>query len=171
MKNKMLWIVLAGMVISSTAFTQEQPMAQKNLMQFNGKWKSSDFNLTMGDKNYGGEYSFDCAMVNMNTGIIAHEKFVNKEMGTMMAENLVGFDPNLKQIHIYTIDNMGTAHDHYGYWIDEHHLFVEYQGVVEGKMYVEQIDIVFQTADKWVLKLTAMLNGEIVEQAKGSFVK
>jgi hypothetical protein len=170
MKTKTILALITGMVISLSAWTQEQPQAQKNLMQFAGKWKSSDVKLTMGGKTYTGEYTFDCSAVNGNTGIVAHEKFVNAELGTMLAENLVGYDPNLQQVHIYTIDNMGTTHDHAGYWIGNNHLFVQYQGVMEGKMYLEQIDLVFQD-NKMMLSLKAMLNGEIFEQAKGSFVK
>lgn len=140
-------------------------------MQFVGKWVSSDIKLTMGGKTYGGKYTFDCSAVNMNTGIIAHEHFENSEMGHMMGENLLGYDPNLQQVHLYSIDNMGTAHDHYGFWIDNHHLFLQYQGVVEGKMYVEQIDMVFKDQNTMQLKLSAMLNGEIFETANGIFTK
>lgn len=170
MKTKLVLAMLTGMVISFSARAQEQPQAQKNLMQFVGKWTSNDAKLTMGSKTYTGPYTFDCSAVNENTGILAHEKFVSAEMGTMLGENLLGYDPNLQQIHLYSIDNMGTTHDHVGYWIDNTHLFVQYQGVVEGKIYLEQIDMVFQ-GNKLTLELKAMLNGETFEQAKGTFVK
>lgn len=170
MRTKTFWTLLTGLVISLSALAQEQPQAQKNLAQFVGKWSSPDIKMTIAGKTYTGQYTFDCEPVNENTGIIAHEKFVNSELGTMLAENLVGYDPNLQQMHIYTIDNMGTTHDHVGYWIDNNHLFVEYQGVMEGKIYVEQIDMVFQD-NKMTVKLNAMLNGEVFEQAKGSFVR
>ena len=71
-------------------------------VKFVGKWKSTDVLLTAGDQTFSGTYTFDCSAVNMNTGILAHEKFVSEEMGTMVAENLMGFDPNLKQMHLYT---------------------------------------------------------------------
>ena len=171
MKTKVFFTVLTAIIFSVSVFAQKVPQAQKNLAQFAGKWSSADIQLTLGDKTYGGEYTFDCVAVNDNTGILAHEKFVSPELGTMLGENLLGIDPNLQQVHLYSIDNMGTAHDHCGYWIDDHHLFVQYQGTVEGKMYVEQIDIVFQSAGKMSLKLTAMLNGESFELVKGSFVK
>ena len=89
----------------------------------------------------------------------------------MQAEDLIGFDPNLQQVHMYTIDNMGTTHDHVGYWIDDHHMFVEYQGVMEGKIYLEQLDFVFKDAGTMNFKLTAMLNGEVIQKAQMTFVK
>jgi len=171
MKHKMFWIMVTVMGIGSSVFAQDQPQSQMNIMQFVGKWKSTDVVLSAGDQTFTGVYTFDCSAVNMNTGILAHEKFVSEEMGTMMAENLMGYDPNLQQIHLYTIDNFGTAHDHIGYWIDNNHMFLEYQGVVEGKVYLEQIDIRFKDENTMVLKSTAMLNGEVFQKATGTFTK
>ncbi len=171
MKTKVLLTILLAAAVSFSSHSQEMPQAQKNIMKFVGKWTSTDIKLTLGDKTYGGDYTFDCVAVNGNTGILAHEKFVSAELGTMLAENLLGYDPNLQQVHIYTIDNMGTAHDHVGYWIDDNHLFVQYQGVVEGKIYLEQIDMVFQGPNKMALNLTAMQNGEVFQKAKGTFTK
>jgi hypothetical protein len=171
MKNKIVFLVLAGLVFSLSAMAQEMPAGQKKLMKFVGNWVCKNPVLTMGGKTYTGEYTFNCSAVNMNTGIVAHEKFINSELGTLHGENLFGYDPNLQQVHLYSIDNMGTAHDHFGYWIDENHLFLQYQGVVEGKMYVEQIDMVFKDANSMQLKLNAMLNGEIFQAAEGVFFK
>jgi hypothetical protein len=171
MRAKRFLMILGGIAFSISVIAQEIPAAQKNLMQFVGKWKSTDIKLTMGGKTYGGEYTFDCSAVNMNTGILAHEHFANEELGHMMGENLLGYDPNLGEVHLYSIDNMGTAHDHYGFWIDDHHLFVQYQGVVEDQMYVEQIDMVFKDQNTMQLNLTAMLNGELFEKAIGTFKK
>ena len=150
---------------------QEMPEAQKNLLQFVGNWKVDDAKFTEGGETLTGVYTFDCSAVNDNTGILAHEKFATKEMGTMKGENLLGYDPNTGQVHLYSIDNMGTAHDHYGYWVDKNHLFVQYQGVVDGKMYVEQIDMKFTTPDKMDLNLTGMLNGEPFSKFSGTFTK
>ena len=171
MKTKRLLMLLAGLVAGISVMAQEMPAGQKNLMQFIGKWKSTDIKMTMGDKTYNGEFDIECVPVNNNTGIRANEKFTNNELGTMLAEDLLGYDPNLQQVHMYTIDNMGTTHDHVGYWIDDHHLFLEYQGVVDGKMFVEQLDMVIANANTMNFKLTAMLNGLTVQKAVGTYVK
>ena len=170
MKTRQVFYMLVLAVCSVSAFAQGIPEAQKNLMQFVGKWTCKNPTLNIAGKNYDGEYSFDCEAVNMNTGIIAHEKFSNETLN-LIGENLIGYDPNLQQVHLYSIDNLGTAHDHYGYWIDDRHLFVQYQGVVEGKMYVEQINMIFKDPNTFALNLTGMLNGEIFEKAEGTFMK
>lgn len=165
---KRLSLILAILIPFLSILPQEMPEAQKNLMQFVGNWKLEDAKYSMGDETFTGVYTFDCSAVNDNTGIVAHEKFVMKDM-TMMGENLIGYDPNTGQIHLYSIDNTGTAHDHYGYWISKNHLFVQYQGVVDGNMYVEQIDLSFPSPDKMQIVLTGMLNGQPYSKFNGTF--
>jgi hypothetical protein len=171
MKAKSVLIVLAIVILNITVFAQDPPAAQKNIMQFVGFWKLDNANFMMGDKTLTGAYTFDCSAVCDNTGILAHEKFVTKEAGTMMGENLLGYDPNTGLVHLYSIDNTGTAHDHYGYWINDKHLFVQYQGILDGKMYVEQINMMFDSPNKMNIKLVGMLNGEIFEKTEGTFLK
>jgi hypothetical protein len=164
-------LLIAVVIPFFTTLAQDMPEEQKNLMQFVGNWKLNDAKFTMGEETVTGVYTLDCSAVNDNTGIIAHEKFVTKDMGTLKGENLLGLDPYTGLIHLYSIDNFGTAHDHYGYWIDKNHLYVQYQGVVEGKMYVEQIDMKFSSPDKLELNLTGMLNGEVYSGLSGTFTK
>ena len=171
MKTSKILTVLAMVMVSISVYAQDPPEAQQNLSQFTGKWKLDNAELKMGEKTLTGIYTFDCSQVCENTGILAHEKFETKESGNMIGENLMGYDPNTGLIHLYSIDNRGTTHDHYGYWIDNKHLFVQYQGIVEGKMYVEQINLIFKGSDKMYLKLTGMLNGEVFASAEGTFIK
>lgn len=167
MKGKAIFIFL---FLSISIFSQALPEAQKNLMQFVGKWVDRNPKVMMEGKTYQGEYSFDCTSVNSGTGILAHEKFINDEAG-FSGENLFGYDPNLQQVHLYSVDNTGTAHDHYGYWVNDKHLFVQYQGTAGGKMYVEQINMIFKDANTMVVKLKGMLNGEIFGEFEGTFIK
>ena len=171
MKTKSVLIILLLVILNITAFAQGPSAAQKNLMQFAGFWKLDNAKFMVGDKTLTGVYTFDCSSVCDNTGILAHEKFITSESGTMLGENLLGYDPNTGLTHLYSIDNTGTTHDHYGYWINNNHLFVQYQGIVDGKMYVEQINMMFDGPDKMNLQLIGMLNGETFEKAEGTFLK
>ncbi len=164
-------MVMAVIIPCFFTLAQEMPEEQKNLMQFVGSWKLENAEFTMGEETITGVYTFDCSAINDNTGIIAHEKFDSKEMGTLIGENLFGYDPYTGLLHLYSIDNMGTAHDHYGYWVDKNHLFVQYQGVQNGKMYVEQIDMKFPSPDKMEIILTGMLNGQSYSKFSGTFTK
>ncbi len=165
-------VLIAAVLFSFfSVFAQDMSDAQKNFGQMVGNWKLDNAKYTAGDETLTGVYTFVCSAVNDNSGILAHEKFATKEMGTMKGENLLGYDPNTGLVHLYSIDNMGTAHDHVGYWIDSNHLFVEYQGVMDGKIYVEQIDMKFPSTDKMEIKLSSMLNGEPYSKFSGTFTK
>ncbi|MFZ0452736.1 MAG: hypothetical protein WCE54_18085 [Ignavibacteriaceae bacterium] len=157
--------------LGSLSFPQDKPQAQKNFMQFAGFWKLENAKFTAGGETMTGTYTFDCSAVNDNTGILAHEKFETKNTGTMLGENLMGYDPNTGLVHLYSTDNMGTAHDHYGSWINPEHLFLQYQGVKDGKIYLEQIDMKFISPDKMELNLTGMLNGKPYSKFSGTFTK
>lgn len=163
----LILIVMFGL----TVFPQEKSEAQKNIMQFVGNWKLENARMTVGGQKLTGVYTFNCSAVCDNTGILAHEKFVTNETGTMIGENLLGYDPNTGLIHLYSIDNMGTTHDHYGYWINKNHLFVQYQGIVDGKIYLEQINMTFTSPDKLELKLVGMMNGKAYSMFDGTFTK
>lgn len=169
------FLALTLIFYSHTVFAQSMMdsnmlKAQTNLMQFAGKWVDKNPNINIGGRMYGGEYFMDFIPVNENTGMLVYEKWLNDEFN-LLGVNLVGYDPNAGQVHLYSIDNTGTAHDHYGYWIDDKHLFLQYQGVVDGKMYVEQINVILENPEKFKLKLIGMLNGEIYEIIEGAFVK
>ena len=171
MLKSLIKILMLVIIITGLLSAQKISSEQQNLSQMTGKWLAKKAVLMIDGKSYSGEYSLESLPVNMNTGLLVHEKFSNDELGSMIGEDLLGFDPNQKQIHLYSIDNTGTCHDHYGYWIDNKHLFVQYQGVVEGKMFVEQIHILNETPEKMRLKLTGMLNGDIFEEADVTFIK
>ena len=168
---KKVVLLVSVLIFSISVFAQEISEGQKNLKQFVGFWKLDNADFMFGGQKVTGVYTFDCSSVCEGTGILAHEKFVSNEMGTLNGENLLGYDPNTEQIHLYSIDNTGTTHDHYGYWIDKHHLFVQYQGVIDGKMYVEQIDMKFSSPSELELNLVGMLNGEVISKAMGTYIK
>jgi len=168
--KKQVLCVLAVFILGIASFAQEMPEAQKNLKQLEGKWICKNPNMMIGEDQMTGEYTFDCELVNENTGVLAHEKFVGEDF-TMVGENLMGYDPNLNQLHLYSIDNMGTTHDHVGYWTSPTSLYVQYQGVLEGKMYVEQIWMNFPDSNTMSVKLHGSHNGELIENFEAVFQK
>lgn len=168
--KKLFLCLLAVFVLGAATFAQEVPEAQKNLLKFEGKWVCKNPKMMMGEDQFSGEYTFDCELVNEGTGVLAHEKFVGEDF-TMLGENLMGYDPNLKQVHLYSIDNMRTTHDHVGYWTDSNSLYVQYQGIVEGKEYLEQIWMDFPDENIMSVKLHGSHNGELVENFEAVFQK
>lgn len=155
----------------SVVLAQELPQAQKNLQRFVGNWVCKNISLTIGDKTYGGEYSFNCKSAIDGKGIYAEESYENIDLGKMHGLNIAGYDPNLQNIHWYTIDNQGTCHDHIGYWTDKDHFYMQYQGIVDGTVFVEKFFFSFLNDNKLEFKLVGENNGVVTQKSSGEFVK
>ena len=170
---KKILITLCALLLlhSASVADQEPAQAQKNLPQFVGKWESKNASIEMDGKTIHTNYHTDFKTAADGTGITMHEWFTAEGLGQYVGENIVGYDPNTGQIHWYSIDNTGTCHDHYGYWINNKHLFVQYQGVVDGKMYVEQLDMEFISATEMHIKIVGMINGTVTQRIDGTFKK
>ena len=154
---------------SATAQAPETPEAVKNMMALVGRWEATDVKLTIGDQHYTTPYLINCTAINDGTGLMMQEGANIPGLAELKGMNLVGWDPNLQQMHVYSVDNLGTCHDHVGYWNCANELYVQYQGVIEGKMYVEQIWIRLEEGGRMHLILLGELNGAAYEHIEGTF--
>lgn len=145
------------------------PEAVKNMMRFTGSWEDSATRATMGDQHFTTPYFVHFTAINDGTGLMMEEGANIPGMGKLMGTNLMGWDPNLRQMHLYSVDNMGTCHDHVGYWTGPNELYFQYQGVMEGKMFVEQIWITINDAETMGFTLTGELNGAPYQRIDATF--
>jgi hypothetical protein len=148
----------------------ETPDAIKNLMKFLGDWQSKAA-LTMEGKTHDVDYMVSCTKTADGNGIFADEKVTIPEMGTLKGANLAGYDPYDKKIKWFSVDNMGTTHEHVGEWKSPDHLFIHYAGMRDGKKYEENIDFHFMGTNELHFKLVATLGGVDAEKAEGVFHK
>jgi hypothetical protein len=171
---RMKTLLIAAIMTFVSLYSQAQdkkpeiPVSVKNLMKFMGKWEA-DASLTMEGKTYKVAYWVNCRKTADGYGLYADEGFSNMELGTLKGANLAGFDPYDSKIHWFSVDNMGTTHEHTGEWMTPDHLFIEHDGIREGKKYVEKIDFTFNGNDELNLKLVATLDGTEVERGEGLF--
>jgi hypothetical protein len=89
----------------------------------------------------------------------------------MQGGNLVGYNPYDSKIHWFSVDNMETAHEHTGEWLTPDHLSLEYDGMMDGKKYVEKLDFTFTSATELDFKLVGTLDGKEMSRAEGIFHK
>lgn len=146
------------------------PAEVTNLMKFVGDWES-EATFTMEGKTVKGNYWVNCKTTADGNGIFADEGFSIPEMGNMRGANLAGFDPTTSKIRWFSVDNMGTSHEHNGEWITPDHLFIEHEGTRDGKKYVEKIDFVFKGDGTLDFKLVGTLDGTEIERGEGIFHK
>jgi hypothetical protein len=90
-------------------------------------------------------------------------------VGKLDGNNLAGVSTYDGQIHWYSVDNMGTTHEHIGEFSDATHFIMIHKSMQEGKEFVETLNIEFPKPDILTLKQTNMLNGEETAVISGTF--
>jgi hypothetical protein len=174
LKFRSILLVCVLAVINVAVMAQEKkaelPASLKGLMAFVGKWKS-DATMSMDGKSYKVVYYIDFKKVAGGNGLYATEWFDSKELGSLKGSDLVGYDPYDRKIHWYTVDNMGTTHEHLGDWQSPDHFYMEHDGMRDGKKYVEKIDLVLKGKNEVGFKLVATLDGTEVQRGEGIYHK
>lgn len=164
------FLVLAGITSEAQEMKTETPDEVKNLMKFLGNWEARA-TLTMEGKTYTVDYMVSCTKTADGNGLYADEWFTSPDLGTMKGADLAGYDPFDKKVKWFSVDNMGTTHEHVGGWQSPDHLFIQHVGMHDGKKYVENIDFHFMGTNQIHFMLAATLDGAEAEKAEGIFHK
>lgn len=148
----------------------ENPAAIRNLLQFVGRWEA-EATMVMDGRQYSLNYWVEGKEAADGHALYADEGFTHPELGTMKGANLVGYDPYDAKIKWFSVDNMGTTHEHVGNWIRPDYLQIVHHGMREGKSYVETIDFNFTSPTDLTFHLVGTLDGVETERADGKFRK
>ena len=148
----------------------ELPVAIQNLKKFVGDWQAK-VSLTMGDKKYTVDYIVSCKETANGSGLYMDEWFTDPILGTMKGNDLVGYDPFDNKIKWFSVDNMGSTNEHVGKWKSTDHLYLEYDGVRNGKKFVDIIDFYFKGNDELEFKGVSTLNDKEIQKGEGVFHK
>jgi len=167
--------VMAIVILSAGAKAQQgnaaTPPEVQNLMKFVGMWKG---NMTMTDsqqKTHTIKQTVVCTPIAGGNGIYVEEAAESAEMGKMTGSDIMGYDPYAKQLHCFTVDNMGTAHDHLCTWKSDDHLYMEHNSMRDGKNYQEKIDMIFKGKDMMQFSMTTWSDGKQMETMDGAMMK
>ena len=136
----------------------EKPDAVKNLEKFIGTW-DGNATLTIDGVSHKFVYYVNCKMTSGGNGLRVMEWFTDKDLGSMKGDNLAGYNPYDMKIHWFSVDNMGTTHEHTGEWLSPDHLFMEHDGLQNGKSYIEKIDFTFVGKNEMSFKMRSTLDG------------
>jgi hypothetical protein len=172
-KNLMTFAILMNIFTNIQA--QNKPAAQPKVAEewtkmlgVEGSW-SGPATLILGAKTYHFTDYSEFRKTADGSGLLMEEWSTDPELGKMKGTSLIGYNPNDKMIHWFSVDNMGTAHEHTGSWKTPNHFYMEHNSMQEGKKYVEKIDCMFTTKDQLELKVTGTLDGETMMQFNGNF--
>jgi hypothetical protein len=141
----------------------------KYLLQLNGNWQAAATILLKDGKKQAFTYYADFKKTAGNNGLTMNEWADIPGIGKLIGANLIGIDPADEKVHWYSVDNMGTTHEHIGEFTDGQHFSMVYKGNREGKEYIETITLILNGTDNMDFNLSATLGGKEEEAITGTF--
>jgi hypothetical protein len=94
-------------------------------------------------------------------GYQIHETVDMGAMGTYRSENFFGYDIGAEKLHLFTVSNMADCHDHAGGWKDDTHFALRYDGIAEGKPFVEEITGIIGAPNQYTFKAVRTVEGKV----------
>jgi hypothetical protein len=171
-KTKTTWLSVLIILFTFSGNAQEQaPKIDQSITKFSkymGAWHANA-NLTSEGKTYVIDYTVTIRPIGDGHGVSMEEVAKSKEVGDYYCTNLVGYDPFAKKLHWYSVDNTGTAHDHFCFWKSPDHFALSHNSVRDGKKYNESIDMVFKGENSMKVNFTVKLDGVVTQKSEGTF--
>ena len=169
-------LFLAGLFLAIPAISQtssntnEKVARQLNLLlQLKGLWETDAATMKTGGKEYKFAYYADFKPASGNKAIVMHEWANIPGMGKLDGNNLAGINLSDGKVHWFSVDNMGTTHEHIGEFADDKHFTMIHQGTQDGKEFIEKLEMELSKPDVLILNQVAMLDGEEVAVINGVF--
>ena len=141
----------------------------KRLLQLNWNWQAPAEILLKDGKKQSFTYYADFKKTADNNGLTMNEWADIPGMGKFIGANLIGVDPNDEKVHWYSVDNIGTTHEHIGEFADDRHFSMVHKGNRNGKEYIETITLVLNGTDNMDFNLSATLDGKEEEAITAAF--
>lgn len=148
--------------------SDETPQILKQVFSLEGNWESNA-TLKMGADIFNFIYNFQFKKLFNGQGLMLEERGEIPGVGKLEAANIIGFNPYDEKLHWFTVDNMGTTHDHIGELVTPTHLKLSHKSEKEEKEFIESIDIKWVNDNEFRAELVATLGGEIEEELTGTF--
>lgn len=142
-------LTLFGFFSTANLYSQSdsspQPEILKRVLSLEGNWEAKA-SMQMGGKSYSFRYSMRFRKMADGNGLYMDETASIPDVGKLVGGNIIGFDPYEQKLHWFSVDNLGTTHDHIGELVDKDRLRLVHESQREGKAYREEIDFVWKSA-------------------------
>jgi|WetSurMetagenome_2_1015567.scaffolds.fasta_scaffold871407_1 hypothetical protein len=138
-----------------------------NFSKYLGKWHSNVTFKSEG-KTENMDYTIEYSSIADGHGVYMEETAKSPE-GLYKCGNMAGYDPYAKKLHWYSVDNMGTAHDHAFSWLAPDHFTLLHKSMRNGKEYTEKVDCRFTSDKSCDMVYVATLGGKETERMEGKF--
>lgn len=163
-------LLLTAATLTARAAAEDPPKDLARMLAMEGGWTAQG-QMSVGDKSYAMTYKAVFKKTADGSGLTMEESFDSPDLGKMRGMNLIGYDANTKTIRWFTVDNMGTSHEHKGVWTSDTHFSMDFHGKRDGKKYDEEITMDLEGHDRCKVHVTGKVDGKLSEEFNGLFVR
>jgi hypothetical protein len=150
--------------------SQSPPPEIQKFYNFAGKWTGT-YDAVMEGQKMTADASYTWSKIVDGWGMFIDEKIEMPGMPVYLGHNILGYDIGEKKYHLYTISNYAQVHDHVGGWKDDKTMYLEYNGIVDGKPYKEELYMTINSPNECTFDLTEYTDGKESGSSKGTFHK
>jgi hypothetical protein len=166
----LLLLTAATLTARARTIAEDPPRDLARMLVMEGSW-TSEGQMMYGGKTYAITYKCTFKKTADGSGMTMEEWFDSPDLGKMRGMNLIGYDVNTKTVRWFSVDNMGTAHEHTGTWTSDTHFSMDFHGKSEGKKFDEVITMDLEGHDRCKVHVTGNVAGKLREEFTGVFVR
>ena len=147
---------LALALASSFASADSLPKEVEGMDCLLGNWKGSG-SLVMGKDKAKLDATYACKRTGGDFGVLCNLKITGiPGVPSYEETDLMGYEPNTKTYHWFSVTNAGETHDHVAPFTDKNKIRFTFTGTQEGKPFKELVDWEFSGGAKPGDKPTAI---------------
>ena len=168
MKNYLSSGIIAVSMLLAVDASAQTPVQWTRTLQFEGVW-TGVAELNLGGQLFYVNYTTDFRQVIDGNGMTMDEGFSDPNLGELKGANLIGYSPYDDQIHWFSVDNFGTAHEHTGSWINPKRFYMEHHSIQNGLPFAEYIDFRLRANNtRMAVSLVATLGPDTIQTIEGT---
>lgn len=143
----------AGRRSHAPQLAADGPQELRNLATFLGTWEGNG-TVRMGDQTGTLHARWVCGVAAGGYGVRCSFTMTGVPgMATYSEDDLMGWNPNDRLYHWYSVTNAGEVHDHWGSFDGTGSTF-QFQGTMNGHLFVEHIRFTMRGANEITLRAT-----------------
>lgn len=170
--KRMAMTILMALIFTSSnlILSAMAPAEAERLMYFEGKW-SGKGKVTMDGKTMECKLTQDYTKTTEGWGLIMHETCEAPNMPVYKAVSLFGYDKGHNHYHLFTLSNDEETHDHIGFWTENDKLEFKYEGMKDGKVYLQLLTYIMHDKKSFTFTEDTFIEGKKVSSLEAKYDK
>lgn len=165
---------LAAAALSSLAppcaIAQEIPVPIQKLAFLEGTW-SGDATIAADGQTITFRLNFIVTKIAGGLGYYAVGSADIPGMGAYTESDMFGYDAGKDLVHMFSVTATGETHDHTGRFDRNGNITFKYEGVMNGKRYLETIPMTIMSPTEFRFKSTVTIGGKVMSTFQATMRK